>query len=169
MPSSSLVVRRLTAADAEFFCDIRLESLQQAPEAYGSSHEVEASHPLAWFAERIASTQVFRAFQDGALVGIAHFAIQEGHKRCHNGVLWGVYVRPAARAHGVGRQLCAETLHEAQGQVEQIGLTVLTTNSHARRLYEGLGFVAWGIERKARKIGGSYYDDVHMVKDLTSQ
>jgi hypothetical protein len=30
-----------------------------------------------------------------------------------------------------------------------------------------LGFVEFGIEVKARKVDGQYYDDVHMAKELS--
>jgi GNAT superfamily N-acetyltransferase len=54
------------------------------------------------------------------------------------GYVWGVYVDPAARGHGVGRQLvraCVAHL-ERQG----CGRVLLHTGARARPLYERLGF-----------------------------
>ena len=41
-------------------------------------------------------------------------------------------------------------------------------NETARRLYARLGFVEYGIERKALKQHGRYYDEVLMAKDLAA-
>jgi hypothetical protein len=47
--SAQVHVRRLMPADARLFREIRLEALQQAPEAFGSSFEQECSQSLAQF------------------------------------------------------------------------------------------------------------------------
>ena len=54
----------------------------------------------------------------------------------------------------------------ASRYVELIQLTVVTDNEAARRLYAGLGFVEYGLEKKALKQGGRYYDEILMAKDL---
>jgi RimJ/RimL family protein N-acetyltransferase len=36
-----------------------------------------------------------------------------------------------------------------------------------RRLYASLGFVEYGIERKALKHNGRYYDEILMAKELS--
>jgi RimJ/RimL family protein N-acetyltransferase len=43
---------------------------------------------------------------------------------------------------------------------------VVTGNEAALRLYAGLGFVQYGLEKKALKQGGRYYDEILMAKDL---
>lgn len=169
MSETSLVVRRLEDGDVSRYRDIRLESLLLAPEAYGSSHEMEAAQPTGWFAERLTGSTVFGAFLDGELTGIAAFAVQDGAKRRHKGHLWGVYVRPAARGLGVARAVCARALDAAEGRVELVQLSVTDGNAHARKLYENLGFEVWGIEKQARIVNGTAYDDVHMVKYLVPQ
>ena len=57
----------------------------------------------------------------------------------------------------------------ARQRVELIQLAVVSDNEPARRLYEHLGFVEYGIEKKALKQDGRYYDEVLMAKDLTSE
>ena len=56
----------------------------------------------------------------------------------------------------------------AHQRVELIQLAVVRDNDQARRLYERLGFVEYGIEKKALKHDGRYYDEVLMAKDFTS-
>jgi ribosomal protein S18 acetylase RimI-like enzyme len=165
LSATDIRVRRLEAqGDAPLYRDIRLESLQLAPEAYGSAYDDELAQSLAWFAGRLQSSWVAGAFRGDALIGVAGHVVQEGPKRRHKGFLWGVYVRPAARRRGVARLLCEAVLAEARSKVEQVQLQVTATNLSAQRLYESLGFVAWGLEKQARIVGGRYYDDVHMTK-----
>jgi ribosomal protein S18 acetylase RimI-like enzyme len=91
-----------------------------------------------------------------------------GRKEAHKGVLVGIYVRPVARRAGIARRLVDAILAHARQHVEAIQLTVVSNNEAARRLYAGLGFVEYGIEKNALKDGGRYYDEVLMAKPLVT-
>ena len=78
----------------------------------------------------------------------------------------GMYVRPSARKAGVGRRLVETIVEIARHRVELIQLAVVSDNEPARRLYVRLGFVEYGIEKKALKQDGRYYDEVLMARDL---
>jgi RimJ/RimL family protein N-acetyltransferase len=69
---------------------------------------------------------------------------------------------------GVGRRLAEAVIGFAREHVEVLQLSVVSENEAARRLYTSLGFVEYGIERKALKYSGRYYDEVLMAKDLTT-
>ena len=168
MTGDEIRVRRLTAADATFYRSIRLEALQQKPEAFGSTFEAENGQPLTWFADRLGVSTVFGAFRDADLLGVAGFLAQKNPKEAHKGLLWGMYVRPDARKAGVGQRLVEAVIEYAQHCVELIQLAVVSDNEQALRLYAGLGFVAYGIEKHALKQNGRYYDDVLMAKALTT-
>src|SRR5262245_44237767 len=94
-------IRRLMPADARLFREIRLEALRQVPEAFGSTFEQECSQSLAQFEEVLAKADVFGAFRETDLLGMAGYRTQAGAKREHKGYLWGMYVRPTeiGRAH----------------------------------------------------------------------
>ena len=79
-------VRRLAAADAACYRELRLEGLRGHPEAFGSSWEDEASRPLAWFAERLERHAVFGGGSHGspALAGAVGLLVPEGAKLRHN-------------------------------------------------------------------------------------
>jgi ribosomal protein S18 acetylase RimI-like enzyme len=164
--SAHIRTRRLVPADADLFRQIRLEALQFNPEAFASTFEAENALPLTWFSNRLGESNVFGAFHDVALVGVAGLFIGEAQKETHKGLLWGMYVRPGSRKAGVGRRLVETVIDFAVQQVELIQLSVITDNEHARRLYASLGFVEYGIEKNALKQGGRYYDEVLMAKDL---
>jgi ribosomal protein S18 acetylase RimI-like enzyme len=100
------------------------------------------------------------------LVGIAGLLICEGQKEVHKGLLVGMYVRPSARKAGVGRRLVETIVEFARHRVELVQLSVVSENEQARRLYERLGFVEYGLEKNALKQDSRYCDEVLMAKDL---
>jgi len=159
-------IRRLEISDAALFRDIRLEALQKNPEAFGSTLERENTQPLSWFEARLEARDVFGAFVDGTLVGMAGFSVLENSKEAHKGLLWTMYVRSAARNTGLGRKLVAAVLDHARGRVEMVQLTVVSENESAIRLYRAMGFVEYGYEKKALKYNGRYFDEIHMVNFL---
>jgi RimJ/RimL family protein N-acetyltransferase len=172
MSVADIEIRRLAqenASDASLYRDIRLEALGASPEAFGSTFETENAQPLSWFFDRLGTSTVLGAFSDTKLVAMAGFAIQQGQKRAHKGLLWGMYVRPGARGTGVGRRVVEAVLDLARQHVELIQLTVVQENEHARRLYASLGFLDYGLEKHSLKQNGRYYDEVLMAKNLLVQ
>jgi ribosomal protein S18 acetylase RimI-like enzyme len=167
MGISPIQIRRLAAAEAVAYREIRLEALRLNPEAFGSTFEAENARPLEHFSERVAQCPVFGAFRGAEIVGMAGFLGRAGAKDAHKGYLWGMYVRPNARKGGVGRKLAEAVIDYARKHVEVLQLDVVSENEAARRLYASLGFVEYGIERNALKQGGRYYDEVLMAKDLS--
>ena len=157
---------RLTPDDAALYRDIRLEGLADSPDAFSSTLEAERDQPLDRFAARLADDFVLGAFSGGRLVGVAGFFVQPKPKHTHKGVLWGMYVRPEARRSGLGRVLVEAILAHARKHVELLQLLVVSDNLPARRLYQSLGFVEYGLERHATKYRGRYHDDVMMALAL---
>jgi len=156
-------------ADAPLFREIRLEALQQTPEAFGSTYEQECSQSLAQFEEVLTKSDVFGAFREAALVGMAGYRTQTGAKRAHKGILWGMYVRRIARGAGVAKPLVQAVLDHARDRVELVQLSVVSENEPAQRLYRSCGFVAYGREVHALKQGGRYFDEVLMAVALGSR
>ncbi|MBR1225468.1 GNAT family N-acetyltransferase [Bradyrhizobium sp. AUGA SZCCT0176] len=161
-----LQIRRLEISDAALFRDIRLEALQKNPEAFGSTFERENAQPLSWFEARLGAADIFGAFLDGTLAGMAGYSARENSKQAHKGLLWTMYVRDTARNAGVGRKLVAAVLDHARGRVEMVQLAVVSDNEAAHGLYRAMGFVEYGYEKKALKHEGRYYDEVLMVNFL---
>jgi ribosomal protein S18 acetylase RimI-like enzyme len=166
MSIAAIDLRRLTPDDAELFRDIRLEALADSPDAFSSTLETEESRPLDAFAARLADAYVIGAFSGSHLAGVAGFYIQAGPKHAHKGMLWGMYVRPDYRGAGVARMLVEAIIEHARRRVELLQLFVVSDNLPARRLYESLGFVEYGVERHATKYRGCYHDDVLMALPL---
>jgi ribosomal protein S18 acetylase RimI-like enzyme len=168
MQTDAIEVRRLLPADAAPYRDIRLAGLRLSPEAFGSTFERENAQTLEWFAERLGHSDMFGAFHGAEIVGTAGILFASGTKEEHKGQLVGMYVRPSSRRAGVGRRLVETIIEFARGRIELIQLSVVADNHEARRLYASLGFVEFGLEKKALKQDGRYYDEVHMVKEFQS-
>ena len=165
--SDDLQIRRLAPADAALFREIRLEGLRNNPEAFGNTFEAESARPLILFSERLRDSEMLGAFEGSEIVGIAGLLVGKGPKETHKGTLVGMYVRQEARNRGVGRRLVEAVIDRARQQVELIQLAVVSDNESARRLYDRLGFVQYGVEKKSLKQDGRYYDEILMAKDLT--
>jgi ribosomal protein S18 acetylase RimI-like enzyme len=162
-------VRFLTADDASEWWRLRLESLRGNPEAFSASEEDHQSLKLEDVRARLGSDGtdffVVGAFDDGRLTGMAGFYREKGLKTRHKGRVWGVYVTPDKRGEGVGRRVLQTLLERgaAINGVEQILLSVTTTQAAAVKLYGSLGFESFGREPKALKIGDLLVDEEYMV------
>ncbi len=166
MTASDHDIRLLTPGEAVLYREIRLEGLKQAPDAFSSTFEREDAMPLSWFEERMVKGKVFAVFVDGTLMGVAGYRPQEGTKVCHKALLWGMYLRPAARGLGLGERLIEAIAAHACSRVEQLQLGVADGNEAALRLYRKTGFSEYGREMKALKEDGVYIDEILMVRFL---
>jgi ribosomal protein S18 acetylase RimI-like enzyme len=166
MADPAVQVRKLLPAEAEAFRSIRLEALQESPDAFGASLEGALAEPLAFFVQGLERNDVFGAFQAGALVGMAGFYALDGPKTRHKGILWGMYVKPNARGSGVAAALVDRIVAQAAGRVELIELTVVTANARAVHFYRKMGFSSYGVEKRALKHYGVYFDEELMVRFL---
>lgn len=162
-------IRLLTTGDANEWWRLRLESLQGDPEAFSASAEEHMSITLDEVKRRLGAEGsdmfVAGAFEDGLLMGMAGFYREKGLKSRHKGRVWGVYVTPAKRGTGIGRQVLQTVLNRGVNMngVEQILLSVTATQTAAIGLYRSLGFKSFGTEPRALKIGDRVVDEEYMI------
>jgi RimJ/RimL family protein N-acetyltransferase len=166
-------IRPLTPTDLPAYKALRDEALRTAPEAFTSDYASSVHAPAEHYAARLGSAQsghfIIGAFDAaGELLGsIALESEQRLHKRhCANVV--GMMVAPTAQKQGIAAQLVAAcaTLARANAQLEQLVLTVTASNTHVVRLYERAGYVAYGLQPRAIKVAGMYYDKLLMLLEL---
>lgn len=164
-------VRPLTPEDAAAFQALRLKALQDSPPSFSSSHDEEASLPLAEIAAGMTlgpAGGCFGVFDGEELVGIAGLHRERERKLAHKATLWGVYLDPRYRGKGWARQLLHAALGHARTMpgLRQVNLSVGTWNHPARKLYESLGFEAFGVETGYLCVDGFLYDEAHMALRL---
>jgi ribosomal protein S18 acetylase RimI-like enzyme len=156
-------VRRLGPDDAAAFQALRLEGLVADPCAFAASHDEEAGNSLIEVAARLERQPVFGAVAGGILLAVAGFAVPEAAKKRHKGLLWGVYVREAARGRGLGRAVVARVIEHARAHVVQLHAAVVTSNHPARCLYRSLGFEPYGLEPRGLACAGRYFDQELLI------
>ena len=165
-------ISALTASDAAPYRELMLEAYAQAADAFTSTAEERAAQPLSWWAHRIASpsglTQSFGAFHADRLVGTVALEYSAKPKTRHSALVIGMYVKPTARRLGTASRLMQATIGAARARpgVRILRLTVTQGNEAAVRLYESVGFSAWGVEPMAILTPSGYRAKVHMAMPL---
>jgi len=161
-------IRKLTSNDAEDYWNLRLEALQQDPEAFATTYEDAISRvdPLKSVASKMAADEsaTLGAFIDNELVGVMTITQEGAPKLRHRVNLFAVYVTPKVRGKRVGTALLQEVVEYTKQMplVEKINLTVVSTNETAIKLYEKVGFKSFGLEHNAMKMNDLYVDEVYM-------
>jgi ribosomal protein S18 acetylase RimI-like enzyme len=167
-------VRLLTEHDADEFVQLRQEALTREPRAFGRSPEDALPWPPESVGSRLRAVPdgnfVVGAFEGPRMIGQAGFFRHDGAKVRHKGTIWGVYVTAAARGRGAARAMLSLLLNRLRDyrDLEQVALSVATSQDAARRLYDALGFEPYGYEKHALKIGETYVDEEHRVLWLRS-
>jgi GNAT superfamily N-acetyltransferase len=156
--------------DAEIFHNFRLAAFRAEPRAFRFAPEDEADTPRSEVAARLQRDNVFGAFAepDGArLIGMGALACHTGAKTRHKALLYGMYVEADHRGAGVADDIMARLIQAAKARVEIVTLTVVSSNARALRFYERWGFLAYGVERSAVKVGDKdYLDETLMALDF---
>ena len=86
----------------------------------------------------------------------------------HKATLFGMYVVPGERGRGLGRELVVAVLETARTRpgVGVVQLTVSEGNDAALQLYRRAGFVAFGTEPLAVRVGMGFVAKVHLWREL---
>lgn len=164
-----MLIRRLVPSDAVAYQSLRLAALRESPTAFSSSYEEECDTPLSTIEAHMApdsGRNRFGAFDGADLVAVVGVGREGARKVHHKGFIGGMFVAPAWRGKGLGRQLLEQALAfaDAMPGLHQVTLTVTAGNAAAVTLYESMGFVVFGRAPDALLVDGVSYDDIQMVR-----
>jgi predicted GNAT family acetyltransferase len=126
-------LRRLAPDDWADFRDIRLRSLADAPDAFGSTLEREEAFTEEDWRRRVGGPVY--VVDDPHPVAVGGIFDNDGV-----GQIWGMWTEPAHRGHGHARRI----LDAVTPLLPRVQLHVNITNGDARTVYERYGFVATG-------------------------
>lgn len=168
-------ISRLTPAHAAEYRALMLLTYADQPDAFVATVHEREPLPVEWWASRLSDRPdpaelVLGAFVDGRLAGIASLRFQRRERTTHKAYLFGMSVLPKFRGRGIARALVEAVLDQARStsgtRVVQLG--VIQSNIPALRLYDSCGFLAFGTEPFAIRIGDGFVPVVHMWRAVDS-
>ncbi|MBH1461338.1 GNAT family N-acetyltransferase [Stenotrophomonas sp. GD03993] len=158
-----MLIRQLSADDADILWQARLQALRESPAAFLSTLAEALNDSAEVMRAQLADsgTRYFGAFIDGMLAGFLRYVRPMRMARRHTAEVHSVHVGAGHRGQGIARQLLLAAFAAARAEgIESLTLTVLADNTAARALYESLGFSVIGTEPRAVKRADSYADIV---------
>ena len=164
-----IAIKTLGKEDWILYKTLRLRSLQDSPDSFGSSYESEAAYPDKEWISRLDPQGLARyalplvAEVDGVPSGLAWGLIHEpDSKTAHVYQMW---VAPEARGMGTGHALLNHiTAWAEDAQIDRLVLAVTTTNPAAIALYFSSGFIPQGELQELKADSGLFTQ--MMVKAL---
>ena len=158
---------RLGPSDVERFLAFRARGLDGDPDAFRITAEDDAALAIdSWRARLEQDYVVAIVAEDGEWLGIGGLTQFEGEKLRHKGLIWGMYVAPAARGSGAADRIVAALVDHGSRTLRQLLLTVMADNARARALYERHGFETYAIEPQSVLRNGIYEDEALMWRHL---
>lgn len=142
-------IKELAESDWLQYKAIRLRSLQDSPDSFGSTYERESAFQTEQWISRLKVPPSARdAVMLVAVVGGKYVGLVSCVTKCsaaHSATLYQMWVAPEYRKDGIGRALLEEACRWSIGQnVSHLSLSVSTTNVAAISLYSSIGFEPTG-------------------------
>ena len=156
-------IKHLQKNDWVLWKEIRLEALKRHPEAFGGTYEEECLWSDEDFKLGLVKSDIFGAFIDNRLVGVAGIFVIQSKKLKHKGTLFSLYVKNEKRGQGIADQLVKAVINHVRQRVLQLHCTVVTNNNSALKLYQRHGFQIYGTEPRSLKVNEKFYDEHLMV------
>lgn len=168
-------VRQLCSADRPDFRELRQLALRVNPDDFLMTAEEEEAVPRLTIEAALEDSQPRNCFlgafvrDSGQLVAIAGLLTSALRKTRHVGHITSLFVHPEHRHRGLARVLMQRLLSQAAAEgLRSIRLEVVAGNRNAISLYETLGFVPYGREPGAYRLGDREWDLALMTCDLAN-
>ena len=163
-------IRLLGQVDLQAYKELRDAMLARHPDAFTSDAESELQRDAASYHNRLsggnggANLFTLVAWSGSAMVGAVSCEHETRIKVQHLAKLEGMMVSDAWQGQGIGGRLMAQALQmlRTESRLEQVTLTVTSSNLLAVRLYQRFGFSQYGCLPDAIRLP----DGVKLAKDL---
>ncbi|WP_162786657.1 GNAT family N-acetyltransferase, partial [Janibacter anophelis] len=157
---SEITVRALTEDEWETYRSLRLEALQESPDAFVADHDTEAAEPEEFWRARMERSDRIVAEADGEGVGVVSIGAAEGNRPETAGQLFGLWVRPDWRGRSVAASLVRESARIAEGKgLTQLFYWVGSDNGRAVAFASSFGFRPTDDRRPMRVTNGNGDDE----------
>ncbi len=152
-----LKITQLSPGDWQAYRDIRLEALKSDPLAFGGTYEEECEKTEAQWRSFMAN--MWFALADDNVVGMIGLLRDTGFTGGHRAHLISMWVKPAYRGQGIGKQLVQYLQELAKTcSILKFYLHVTSTQEAAITLYESVGFKKVGVLKRHTRDENNYYD-----------
>lgn len=166
---SEITVRALTEDEWETYRTLRLEALQESPDAFVADHDSEAGEPEEFWRARMRRSARLVAEAGDELVGVVSIGDAAESDAENGGQLFGLWVRPDWRGRSVAANLVRQGATIAEGQgYQRLFYWVGTDNGRAVAFASSFGFRPTDERRPMRVAGGgeSTEDEIALVLAL---
>ena len=142
-------IRVLDEQDWQAYRSIRLASLQDSPDSFGSTYELERALSDQKWKSRLSKSSdssngaMWAAVFDDKFIGLVSAVVSSVD--VDHASIYQMWVSPEYRGEGIGSALIRSVVVWAvQLRVKRLELSVTTVNTAAVSLYKKMGFVSTG-------------------------
>ena len=145
---SNFEIRELTVGDWEIYKSIRLCSLKDSPDSFGSTYEREVPFAECDWRSRLESQPGHNVLPlvaeiENEPVGLASGLIWESEPKVAH--VFQMWVAPEKRGQGIAKAMIENIIGWAEARgCESLALSVTTVNKAATNLYQASGFLPSG-------------------------
>lgn len=161
--------RLLLPSEVKLYRQIRLESLQNFPNSFGSIYEEQKAKKELGFEsnikQQLSDKFIMGVFSNSNLLGICGFYRNSDLREQHKGAIIQMYIRPSYHGQKIGSTLLDATLQQAfqLTELKQVNLGVYAHNKAAIHLYKKAGFEVYGVEQNCLKLKEGFVDLILMT------
>jgi len=158
-----VIIRQLNADDLVAYRELHRFGMTESPDGFVDVAATDAARPDFDVVAMLARGDGWGAFDGDRLLGKLTIDALPYPSLAHTFWIHAVYVHPDARGTGASGKLVRAAIESARRKgARRVALWVNGVNSHARNLYERMGFRQTGHIPGGIKIGAAFVDDVLM-------
>lgn len=162
-----MIVRQLTGDDTAAYRALHRFGISESPTGFVDVAETDAARSDAQVREMLQRGDGWGAFDGDRLVAKLTIDALPYPSLAHTFWIHAVYAHPDARGTGATGKLIQAAIEGARLKgARRVALWVNGVNSHARGLYERMGFAQTGRIPGGIQVAGAFVDDVLMTLEL---